>query len=102
MKAFSIPVEYVSGVVKAVRGYSPLDIGPIVIAEHDGGTLHLEHALVGVLIVAIHETELHFRMRKADGHLRHRQPFGMRSEHDRSRLGRAIGIGDGSPWQCSL
>ena len=102
VETVAVAAEDVTGDIEAVRRDRRLDVGAVVIAQHDGGALHLQHALVGVAVVAVHQAQLHLGMPTADRHVGNRQPLRVRSEHHRSRLGRAVRIGDGGMRQRPL
>ncbi len=99
MEAVGVPPEHVAGDVEAVGGERRLERRPVVIAVHDGRAFHLQHALLGIAVRAIHQSNFDLGMRIADRHLRLRQPSRVRPEHHRSGLGGAIRVGDGSLGQ---
>ncbi len=66
---------------------------PVVIAEHHRRAFHLQHAVIGIAIIAVDETQRDLRMRIADRQLGLRQSLGMRTEHHRAGFGGAVRIG---------
>jgi hypothetical protein len=100
MKPVGVAAEDVTGDVESVGGERRLDVRPIVIAVHECRAFHFQHALLRVAVVAVDQPQLDLRMRIADRHVRLREAAGMGAEHDRTGLGRTVGVGNRHVWQC--
>ena len=64
VKAVVIAAKHVAGNIESIRRHRRLEIGPVMIAVHQGRTLDLQNALVGLALAS--QTQLHLGMRTAN------------------------------------
>ena len=66
METVGVTPKHIARDVETVGGERRFQLRPIVIAVHERGTFHFQHALIGGAVVAVDEAQLGLGMRIAD------------------------------------